>query len=147
MLFRSHLTIVGMAPAVAVYVIARGRRLLTIRTVAASVIVLFIGISQYYLIVVRTRQEAPYLETRASRVRDLVGVVTAERFAGQRFAFGPTVLITDHLPAVTSLIGRELGIAGSVMFLLGVAAGLRRRDADPGEIGRASCRERVLLGV
>jgi hypothetical protein len=127
----NHLTIVGMAPAVAVYVIARGRRLLTIRTVAASVLVLFIGISPYYLIVVRTRQEAPYLETRASRVRDLVGVVTAERFAGQRFAFGPTVLITDHLPAVTSLIGRELGIVGSVIFLLGVAAGLRRRDADP----------------
>jgi Protein of unknown function (DUF2723) len=127
----NHLTIVGMAPAVAVYVVARGRRLLTIRTVAASVLVLFIGISQYYLIVVRTRQEAPYLETRATHVRDLVGVVTAERFAGQRFAFGPTVLITDHLPAVTSLIGRELGIVGSVMFLLGVAAGLRRWDADP----------------
>ena len=89
------------------------------------------GVARSYLIVIRTRQEAPYLETRAGRVGDLVGVVTAERFAGQRFAFGATVLLTDHLPALTSLIGRELGLAGSVMFLLGVTAGFRRGDADP----------------
>jgi hypothetical protein len=127
----NHLTIVGMAPAVAFYVIARGRRRLTVRTMAASALVMFMGVAQYYLIVIRTRQEAPYLETRASHVIDLVGVVMAERFAGQRFAFGPTVLLTDHLPALTSLIARELGSVGTVMFLLGAVAGFRRGDADP----------------
>ena len=125
----NHLTIVGIAPAVAFYVFVRGRRVLTVRTIAASALVLFLGVAQYYLIVIRTRQEAPYLETRASNVIDLIGVVTAERFAGQRFAFGPSVLLTDHLPALTSLIARELGIVGTVMFLLGVAAGLRRANA------------------
>jgi hypothetical protein len=124
----NHLTIVGMAPAVAFYVFARGRRVLTVRTMAASALVLLMGVAQYCLIVIRTRQEAPYLETRASHVIDLVGVVTAERFAGQRFAFGPTVLFTDHLPALASLIARELGLVGTGTFLLGVAAGLRRAD-------------------
>jgi hypothetical protein len=124
----NHLTIVGMAPAFALYVFARDRHVLTVRTIAASALVLFMGVAQYFLIVVRTRQEAPYLETRASNMTDLAGVVTAERFAGQRFAFGPTILLTDHLPALTSLIVRELSIVGTVMFLLGVAAGVRRAD-------------------
>ncbi len=124
----NHLTILGMAPALAIYVFARDRRVLTVRVMAAAALVLAIGIAQYGLIVVRTRQEAPYLEVRASRVVDLIGVVTAERFAGQRFAFGPLVLLTDHLPALIVLIAKELGIPGSIMLLVGVFAAARRAD-------------------
>ncbi len=71
-------------------------------------LLLALGVSQYGLIMVRTNQEAPYLESRASSLRELIGVVTAERYAGQRFAFSPWVLLTDHLPAIASVIGHEL---------------------------------------
>jgi hypothetical protein len=40
-------------------------------------------------------------------------VVTAQRFAEKRFAFTASQLVTDHLPAMLGVIGRELGVAGS----------------------------------
>ena len=74
----------------------------------------------------RTHQGAPYLEIRAETAADLVGVVTARRYANQRFAFGPAVLFTKHLPVTTRLIASELGAAGAALCLVGAAAGLRR---------------------
>lgn len=124
----NHLTIVGAAPAFAAYALTRGRRVFSTRVVGVSALVLALGLAQYGLIVVRTRQEAPYLETRADSVRALFGVVTAERFADQRFAFSPSVLLMDHLPALTGLIAREFGAVGSVLFLAGVVTGLCRGD-------------------
>ena len=56
-------------------------------------------------------------------------MITAERFAGQRFAFGPRILLTEHLPAVASLIGRELGMAGTLLLAVGLYAGVHRRHS------------------
>lgn len=125
----NHLTILGLVPAFAVYVLARGRRVWSFRVVMASALLLILGLAQYGLIVARTRQDASYLETRADSVTDLFGVVTAERFADQRFAFGAGELFTAHLPALASLVARELGAAGTVFFLAGAIAGFRRANA------------------
>jgi hypothetical protein len=57
------------------------------------------------------------------------GVITAQRFADKRFAFGPWVLLTDHLPALVTLIGHELGPAGALMLIAGGVAAIRRRHA------------------
>lgn len=122
----NHLTIVGLVPAFAVYVLTRGRRVWSVRLIAGGALLLAIGLGQYALILVRTHQGAPYLEIRAGKAADLIGVVTAERYAGQRFAFGPAVLLTEHLPVTTSLIVSELGIAGAALCLVGAAAGVRR---------------------
>ena len=124
----NHLTIIGIIPACVLYVLLRHRRAVTLKTVAAACLLIFLGTAQYGLIVLRTVQGAPYLESRASSVRDLVGVVTAERFAGQRFAFGPWVLLTDHVPALASVIGRELGIAGMLLLAAGVVSAIRSRN-------------------
>src|SRR5215204_5670201 len=125
----NHLTIIGVVPAFATYVLTRGRPVWSVRLVGASAVLLALGLAQYGLIVVRTRQDAPYVEVRADTVRDVIGVVTAERFADQRFAFGPAVLLTDHLPALASLIGREFGAMGAAFFLVGAVVGLRRASA------------------
>jgi hypothetical protein len=124
----NHLTIVGVVPAFAGYVLTRGRRIWSVRMLAASAFLLLLGLGQYGLIVVRTRQEAPYLETRAAAVRDLPGVIAAERFAGQRFAFGPAELLTNHLPATAAVIVGEFGLVGTVLFLIGAVTGIRRAD-------------------
>lgn len=124
----NHLTIIGVVPAFAAYVLTRGRRIWSARMVAASAVVLALGLAQYGLIMLRTHQRAPYVEIGAFSVRDLIGVITAERFADQRFAFSLSVQLTEHLPALVVLIARELGVAGTVLFLVGAVAGIRRPD-------------------
>jgi hypothetical protein len=124
----NHLTIIGIIPSFAAYVLTRGRRIWSARMIAASAALLGLGLAQYGLIMLRTRQSAPYVEIGAYTVHDLIAVVTAERFAEQRFAFGPGVLLTEHLPALLSLIARELGAAGTVLVISGVGAGIRRGD-------------------
>ena len=125
----NHLTIVGVVPAFAAYALTRRHPVWTMRVVTACALLLVVGVAQYGLIVLRTRQEAPYVEVRAETVPDLFRVVTAERFADQRFAFGPSVLFTEHLPAVASLIARELGVAGTIVFLIGAIAAFSRANA------------------
>jgi hypothetical protein len=125
----NHLTIVGVVPAFATYALTRRHRIWSIRVVAACALLLALGVGQYALIVVRTRQQAPYVEVRASTAKDLIDVVTAERFAGQRFAFGPSVLLTGHLPALSGLIAREFGAAGTIFFLIGALGAFRSANA------------------
>jgi hypothetical protein len=124
----NHLTIVGLIPACVLYVLIRNRRVLRPAVLAAALMLLAVGVAQYGLIVVRTHQAAPYLESRASSLRELVSVVTAERYAGQRFAFSPWVLLTDHLPAIASVIGRELRMGGVVLTIVGLLFAIRQRS-------------------
>jgi hypothetical protein len=125
----NHLTIVGIVPAFAAYALTRRHRVWTLPVIGGGAALLLVGVAQYGLIVVRSQQQAPYLETRADTLPELVGVITAERFATERFAFGPRVLLTDHLPALARVIALDLGVIGTVLFAGGVAAGLRRADS------------------
>ena len=54
--------------------------------------------------------------------------MTAERYAGQRFAFSPWVLLTDHLPAIASVIGRELRLPGVLLIVVGLLFAMRQRS-------------------
>jgi hypothetical protein len=125
----NHLTILGLVPACVLYVLLRHRRAITPAFAAAASLLLLLGISQYGLIVLRTARDASYLESRASSLRDLFSVVTAERYAGQRFAFGPRVILTEHLPAVASVVGRELGPGGLLLVATGLISAARRRNS------------------
>jgi MFS family permease len=126
----NHLTLVGILPAALLYIVLRDRRVLSLRVIAAAAAVLFLAVSQYGFIILRTYQGAAYLESDARSVSDLVGVMTARRFADKRFAFGPSVLLTDHLPAVLTLIGQELGMVGVVLLAVGCVAAARQRNAS-----------------
>ena len=125
----NHLTLVGLAPASAAYVLMKDRRVLTPRVLAALAVIGCLGLAQYGLIVIRTRQAAPYMESRAETLPDLWRVITAERFAGERFAFGPAVLLTVHLPSALRAIAYDLGAAGVVLCGAGVVALAAARSA------------------
>ncbi len=125
----NHLTIVGVVPAFAIYVLLRDRRALTARVLAGAAVILLLGVSQYGFIVLRTRQGASFLESQARSLPELVSVVTAERFASERFAFGPTALVTVQIPTVALVVGSELGIAGLVGLAAGLIAAVRTRNA------------------
>ena len=116
----NHLTLAGLVPASVCYVLWRERRILTPRNILASAVILCLGAAQYAFIIIRTQQQAPYLESSASSVRELIAVVTAERFAGQRFSFTLTSLLTEQIPAVLRVIGHELGLIGGAFVALGV---------------------------
>jgi hypothetical protein len=105
---------------------------------AAAVVVMLVCLSQYGFIVLRTYQGAPYLESSATSLRELVGVVTAERFADQRFAFSLSTLIAVQVPGVATVIGRELGISGVLLVGSGLIAAARRRSLGAGLVFTAA---------
>ena len=140
----NHLTIVGLLPALSLYV-WRHRRALTARVVMAGLLLMLIAVSQYAFIIVRTHQGAPYLESRASSLSELVAIVTAQRFAEQRFAFGPSALLTIQVPVIASLCRYELGIAGLVLLGAGLVAAIRQRNAEAGVVIGAAAGMLVMV--
>ena len=141
----NHLTIVGMVPAFALYVLLRNRRALTVRVVVAAGALLAVAVSQYAFIIVRTRQEAPYLESRASSLSELAAIVTAQRFSEQRFAFGPSALLTIQVPVIARVCRDELGIAGVLLLATGLAAAVRQRNLEAGLVTGAAAGMLVMV--
>jgi len=146
----NHLTIVGLLPAAIVFVLWRDRRpssagedddvaqpfraadsprTLNLRVILVAVVIGILGVSQYGFILLRTSQGAPHLESRATSLSELYGVVTAKRFATQRFAFSPRTVLTVQLPVVLSVISRDLGVIGVLFLAAGLVAILARPDS------------------
>jgi hypothetical protein len=124
----NHLTIVGLAPAAVIYALVRDRRVLTPRVLAAAAVLVLLGLAQYGFIILRTHQGAPYLESRATSVSELVDVMLARRFASQRFAFTPSALVTTQIPTVASAIRAEMGVIGVGLLIAGIVAAIVRRQ-------------------
>ena len=103
-------------------------RALSFRLVVLAALILVLGVLQYSFIVLRTYQGAPHLESRATSLSELYAVVTARRFATQRFAFSPRTVLTVQLPVVLSVVARDLGTFG-VLFLAGGLLVIVRRPA------------------
>ena len=125
--FGNHLTIVGVVPAYIVYVLVRDRKALTVRVVALATVFVLLGFAQYGFIVLRTKQHALYLESRANSFSELVEIVTAQRFAEQRFAYSLRTLLTVQLPVVTETMEEDLRLGGLVLVVIGIVAAVRRK--------------------
>jgi hypothetical protein len=125
--FGNHLTIVGVVPAYIVYVLVRDRRALTIRVAALAALIVLLGFAQYGFIVLRTRQNALYLESRANSFSELVEIVTAQRFADQRFAYSLHTLLTVNVPVVTETMEEDLRLGGLALVAMGIVAAVRRK--------------------
>lgn len=124
--FGNHLTIIGVVPAYVVYVLVRDHRALTARVVALAALIVVLGFAQYGFIILRTRQQAPYLESRATSVSELVGVVTAQGLADYRFAYSLSTLMTVQVPVVAETIGEDLRLGGLLLVAAGIVAAVRR---------------------
>jgi hypothetical protein len=122
--FGNHLTIVGVVPAYVAYVLWRNPRAITRRFAIAAALLIALGVAQYGLVIVRTRQHAPYLETAAADARGLVDVILARRFADKRFSYGWNELLTVQLPVVTATVAQELRIAGVALVAIGLLSSL-----------------------
>jgi hypothetical protein len=127
----NHLTIVGLLPAAIVFVLWRAsRRALSLRVVVVAAVIGVLGVSQYGFILLRSSQGAPHLESRATSLSELYAVVTAKRFAAQRFAFSPRTVLTVQLPVVLSVVARDLGAFGILFLAAGLVAIAGRPNAE-----------------
>ena len=127
----NHLIVIALLPALIVYVLTTDRRRLSPRTLLATTGLVVLGLSQYLLILVRTRQNAPYLEARATNLSELLDVMLARRSAHEISAYQVGDLLAARLPLVSKLVMTELALAGLVLAGVGVLALARRRRARP----------------
>jgi hypothetical protein len=79
-----------------------------------------LGLTQYGFIIARTLQHAPYLEARASNLRELWAVMTARRFAHEIGAYSFSSVMSTRVPIVGGLIGTELGPIGLPLVCVGL---------------------------
>ena len=123
----NHLTAAAMAPAIVAFVFLTDRRAITVRTAAISSAIVLAGLCQYGFILLRTAQDAPYLEARAGNLRELFAVMRATRFSDQIFAFSPHQLIVERAPELWHLSVAELNPFGVVLVGAGLIALVVRR--------------------
>jgi transmembrane protein TMEM260 (protein O-mannosyltransferase) len=118
----NHLTAAAIAPAIVAFVFLTDRRTINVRTAAMSAAIVLAGLCQYGFILLRTAQHAPYLEARASNLRELFAVMRATRFSDQIFAFSLRQLIVERVPELWHLSVAELNPFGVALALTGLVA-------------------------
>ena len=126
--FGNHLTVAFAVPAFVAFVLLNdARTCLRPRILWPSVAMIVLGVAQYGFIVLRTWQHAPYLESKATNLRELWDILTARQYAGDIFAYTWKELLTQRVPALLSMFDQELTVAGVVMLALGVVWLFRTR--------------------
>ncbi|MCX6539692.1 MAG: DUF2723 domain-containing protein [Acidobacteria bacterium] len=126
--FGNHLTVAFAVPAfVAFALLNDARTCLRPRMLRPCAAMIFLGVAQYGFIVLRTYQHAPYLESKATNLRELWEIVTARRYAGDIFAFTWRELFAERVPAFLSMFRQELTVVGAVLLAVGVVWLFRTR--------------------
>jgi hypothetical protein len=128
----NHTTIVGFAPAAALYALLTDRRFVTrLRTLAISTAILAAGLLQYGFIILRSRQPGAYVESPATTIGELVDVMLARQFQDSVFAFGWREVVAERLPFVVErILLPELTLAGLAFAAAGLAWLLARRTPE-----------------
>ena len=124
----NHLTILGLIPAAFGLLLLSGRSWLRLRPVLVCACILALGAAQYGFIWLRTLQHVPYLESQASNLGELLGVMTARRYSNLMFHFDLRTLAVERLPLLWSTTIREMGYIGVAAAGLGLLR-LGRRPA------------------
>ncbi len=125
----NHLTVLAILPAIVLFVLVTDyRAALRPATVAIVVLLVLLGLSQYFLILIRTVQGAPYLEARATNLQELWAVMTARRFAHEIGAFPLATVFTTRAATVGGLVASELGVLGVPLLGVGLAVLVSRRS-------------------
>lgn len=129
----NHTTIVGFAPGIALFVVLTDARFaLRLRTLASTTAILLAGLLQYAFILWRSSVPDAYVESRATSLKELAGVVLGGQFQDRLFTFSARSLLAVRLPwLLKSVLVPELTIAGAGLALVGALWLLwrRRRDA------------------
>lgn len=122
-----HPTIVMTVPALVLFVLlVDWRVLLRPLTIAASLGLVALGLSQYLFVMLRTVQRAPYIEAHASTLDQLLVVLRGRQYADSLFAYSLRDFFATRFSAVGSFVTGELTLAGLVLAGIGAVALVRR---------------------
>jgi len=124
----NHLTAAMLAPALALFVLAVRPDEVRAKTADTCVALGALGLAQYGFILIRTWQKSPYAEAQASNLTELWHVMVASKYSGDMFRFSAGTLLTERVPALAAVFLRELGAAGVVALVLGLAWGIVARS-------------------
>jgi hypothetical protein len=125
----NHLVLAAIAPALVIFVVISRPRTVRVRTIAIGALAGLAGFLPYGYIMLRTWQQAAYVEARASTLPQLVDVIFARRFSGYIFSFTPHEVLTEHLPLAWALTAITLGWLGLALVAVGLAATVVQRRA------------------
>jgi transmembrane protein TMEM260 (protein O-mannosyltransferase) len=125
-----HLTLAMTAPALTLFALAVDHRVITRRVVATAAIACGAGLMLYGLLWLRTSEGAPFLEARASSVRELFAVVSARQFQDALFQFTPAQLATVRVPLVWRWIADELRWPGIILAAIAAVVMVRRQGRE-----------------
>jgi hypothetical protein len=128
--FGTHMVIVGAVPALAVFALSGMRWRPRPRVLAAASSIVLAGMAQYLYVLVRTRQHAVFLESKATNLRELLDVMLARQFPGQTFSEPFALILRTHVPDILHAGLAELGVAACLA-------------AGAGAVGLAVSRPRV----
>ena len=124
----NHLTIVGLLPALVLFTLLTSpRSVLRPSALAAITGIVLLGLSQYLFIWLRTVQGAPYLEARATSLRQVWAIMTARRFAHEIGAYSPDALWSSRVPLIWGLVEKEFGWLGICLVAAGAIVLFARR--------------------
>ena len=128
----NHTTIVGFAPGIAVYAVLTNRQFaVRARTLSITALLLFAGLLQYGFILIRSWQAGTYLESRATTVGELIGVMRGEQFSNRLFAFEWRAVVFERLPLlVERVLVPELTLPGLALATIGTVWLLRHRMSE-----------------
>lgn len=104
-----HTMVVLLAPGLLYIVLRRRpRALLEPRVLAAGLLGGLLGLGAYGYLLWRTADPAtPYVEAAVTDLSSFLQVLTGQQFHGWMFAYSPTDLLTDRVPAFARLLARE----------------------------------------
>jgi hypothetical protein len=126
----NHLTVTTLVPGLLAFVAVTDRRAIRLRTTAVSALIVVAGLAQYGFIVLRTLQNAPYIEARATNLRELLDVMRASRYSYQVFAFSPYELLVERVPYLWQVCLTELNPLGMLLVCAGLGALIVRRAGE-----------------
>ena len=126
----NHLTIVMFAPGLIVLVLLTDwRAALRPRVVVIGAGLILAGLAQYLLIVFLTHRGAPYLESSARTVGELLPVIAGAEFQGRLGHFGWQELFTSRTSQLFAIVLEEAGLWGVAVAVIGCGVMLRHRPA------------------
>jgi hypothetical protein len=125
-----HLTLAMTGPALLLFALLVDRHVVTRRVVATAAVACGAGLMLYGLLLLRTSENAAFLEARASSVGDLVKVVSARQFYKALFQFTLEQLATVRVPLVWRWVADELRWPGLILALVAVAVMARRQRRE-----------------
>ena len=126
----NHLTILAIAPALALYVVLTDPGRVRLRVVAVSAGLVALGMAQYSYIWIRTLQGGVQIEARARNLEELIAVLTARQFASGILAFDYSELFFERIPEFAQLFLAELGPIALPFAALGLLLLILRRPRE-----------------